>query len=164
MSATQRARALEQAHMVRAAESELKRRLRAGEMSLMDALELPEAQNVNVWRLLKWLPYWGTGRLYALSSQLERERVPVGFKRVRMLTVRQRLALIAAIDGHPRGSVPGREIQPAPRPASVPVVQPRSDGLSLSAPPRCGRCRLRMRERVPEGLCGFCIEELREAA
>jgi hypothetical protein len=159
--------ALAKANEKRFAVARLKASMRSGEMSLADALSDHAAQHMIVWTLLRSLPLWGEARIAKLAISLAQDGVPIGpQRRVRMLTERQKAVLVDHVISprpeRPRPAKPKARTIPKPRtvrPARIPVHTP----LTVAEedfPPRCGRCKVRLRERVPSGLCGFCVEEL----
>ncbi len=170
MSVEQRMAALERANEIRAERSKLRARVMAGELSLADALEEPAARGMSVWQIIKWLPRWGENRVIMLAISLERAGVPIHYgKRVRSLTVRQRLALIDGVRTSPAGracvkSAAASRAKVSKVARKTEFAAPAVDLFDVeNAPPRCSECKIQMQGVSPSGLCGFCIEE-REAA
>jgi hypothetical protein len=164
-------RALAYGNSVREDRRALKDELREGRMTFADALEDDRARDIVVWKLLAHLPRWGTFKINELSLRLIREGVVIGYgTRIRRLTVRQRLAIIAAVES-PRCSP-----QPAPRRAAKPKPAPRAPRPELVAareaaqvavenpPPRCTLCKAQLLAESVSGLCRFCEIETAEAA
>jgi hypothetical protein len=157
--------ALESANAIRLRRSDLRRAIRSGETTLADALESPDARQQMVWQLVRCQHGWADVKVNRLYTELVRQGVPVDYqKRVRMLTVRQRLALIAGVAAMPK------QIQRPNRKPRVtmkykPRVKPTLTLLTVAGedePPRCRRCKTRLRESAPSGLCGFCEVEADE--
>jgi hypothetical protein len=162
---TQNLEALDRGNAVRIERAELRAELRAGTLTFRGALDDPRAQRMIVWKVLPLLPGWGMVRINDVSLSLIRKRVMIGYgTRVRSLTVRQRLALIAEVDRTPDAEYSARrhaevKAKPKPRPRAVP------DPPALDEPPpRCSRCKARLLEESVDGLCGFCRVEVGERA
>lgn len=84
---------LQMANRARAAHSEIRAELAAGEISIAVALFDQRAQTLTIARLLTAQPHWGDFRTRTLLSRLEIREL----KRVWELTTRQRVAIIESI-------------------------------------------------------------------
>jgi hypothetical protein len=170
MSTEQRMLALANANTNRSAQAEIKSRIKREEMSLAEALVEPVCRNLVVWALVKMVRGLGPQGLLMVSTQLARQRVPIGYQaRVGSLTARQRIALVRVVSekrhiarsAAPRKSKPARKAQLSkPVIVEAPRVFPELD----NPPPRCRECRTRLLKHAPEDLCGFCLVELAEVA
>lgn len=147
--------ALDTANDLRLSRAAVRAELRAGKLSLREALDDPRAQGANIWKLIGHLPRWGTHSVNELSLKLIRQRVMIGYgARVQSLTERQRIALLTAVE---KPLVPvkpkTRRTSAAPRRRPSPAPDP---PLLEDPPPRCSHCRTRLLSATADGLCGFC--------
>lgn len=91
--------ALSTATRIREGERSVKNELKAGSMSLIDALEHPGAQSAVVWELLRSLPGWSDALINDLAGRLVYLGVPIGPRtRVRALSARQRRYLVGGVE------------------------------------------------------------------
>lgn len=91
----QRRQALQSANRTRLDGCQVRAAIRAGHLTAGDALSDPRAGSLAMWRLLSSIPAWGTVKTERFCRA---HRVSPG-RRVRELTVRERLEITEALDG-----------------------------------------------------------------
>lgn len=95
----QRIDSLREANRVRVARSQVRHKLKAGEMTIMQAIKEPCCQTATLYSLLKAQKLWGESKAMKLLTRMANTfNAPIGTTRkVEDLTERQRKALAAAL-------------------------------------------------------------------